>query len=318
MALSDFDQYTKTDPGWFGNGGREKAMLQGAEYGAGAGLLGPLLAIPGALVGAGVGAATYKDVPKPQSGQSFDEWLAAVREVDPKKADEIMYKSRSDPDGFAEWSKQQGFYVDPAVEKQKADTAREAAIRAQLDHFAQWANRPVDQLVKDPDVQRLMQSAQTTTANNDRLRGIEGGLSNANTEKAAMDSALAIENQRKQMYLQAAGAQLQDVNEVDDRREQARQFDVTGYNNSLQKQYDQKHGLYQTIGAVGGGLVGAGIGAVAGGPMGAAAGAGVGSSIGGGLVGSFAGPAPTYQSSVPAGYGGGGYTPSGGLSGRNY
>ena len=130
---------------------------------------------------------------QPKPGETFDGYMMRMQRLDSGYAAKLQEKLAGNPDFRNKFTAQ--FAQDPAQQKaqaeQEANAAREQQVRDQLDHFAQWANRPVDQLVKDPDVQRLMQSAQTTTANNDRLRGISGGLSNANTEKAAMDAERA-------------------------------------------------------------------------------------------------------------------------------
>lgn len=257
-------------------------------------------AIPGAIIGA---AAHDDSVPSPMPGESFEEWVARAEKARPGIGEHIMRKSRTDPNGFAKFKAQ--FAVDPAAAKaqQEADAkaAREAEARQGVDDFVKWANRPMDQMLQDPDVQRMVGSAQNTVRTSDRLAGVEGGLSNANSERAFMDAAMAIENQRKQMGLQAMNTQFNDIHQVNRLAEDARQFDVRGHNEALRNQHAAQTQQYQTIGAVAGTALG--FAPALAGPAGMAMlpyTVPAGASIGGGVGGSFAPAPPAYNPRPPS------------------
>lgn len=283
--------------------------------GAGAAIGGPLGFAPGALIGAGVGAATHKDIPQPKPGQSYEEWIAQVAEIDPEYAQSIQYKSRQDPAGFEQWKASKGFYVDKEAAA-KAD--REKQVRAGLDQFAQEMMRPLSaEDLNRPEVRMQLQQAQSASDRHARLSGFGGsGMSGANSEQAYMYARAQMEQQRKDMGLRATGMQLQDMSQVSDLRERARQFDVGQKMQADQRKRQQEQAMYEGVGGglgmVAGGLLGTfaapGIGTAAGAAMGARAGAG----LGGLAYGTFGSqPAPYTPSGGMSGYGGSDYSRGG-------
>lgn len=189
-----------------------------------------------------------------------------------------------------------GLYVTGAMAKKGLNTAGDAAagdqpqmegIDPELEEFYQMLKQPVNP--NSPYAKFALGNA-TTAANRDAAsRGIQGGLSGANTQQAYMNAYAGLDMQRQQQLQQALGMRMrnQDMNQM-------------RYDQQMAQWQQARQGPIKMLG----GLAGAGIGAFVGGPQGAMA----GYQMGGGLASEFAGMGqPNYYGAKPPSYGGGGY-----------
>ncbi len=165
----------------------------------------------------------------------------------------------------------------------------------------------------DPRYSRILDTIRAKVSTESLNRGIEGGLSKTAIARQLSDAALAIDQARQQMGLQALGMELADANQAIAYRDAMRQRAAEiAYRNAM-AQYQHGAGQAQMLGST----LGAGLGALIGSPLGPAgmlAGAAFGGQIGGGLAGGFYGPPPPYPG-YGYGYGGGDFGGPGGRGG---
>lgn len=188
----------------------------------------------------------------------------------------------------------------PGPDAAAAEAARGQAWRDQLQAFYAEMAKPLD--MNDPTVKRIQADVQGRSAMAANQRGIQGGLSNLNTEKALADSALGMQAQRQQLGVQALGLGLSDTQGLERLRQQGSQFDQQfaedkyRYDTGLSQQtFNGRSDLFRTGGSIIGGAIGA--------PFGLAGpGAAIGSGVGGLASGSWS-PAPRPMNP----YGSGGY-----------
>lgn len=160
-----------------------------------------------------------------------------------------------------------------------AEQSRGTQWRDQLQAFYAEMSKPLD--MKDPTVMRIQADVQGRSAMAANQRGIQGGLSNLNTEKALADSALGQQGARQQLGMQALGLGLNDTAGLERLRQQGSQFD----RNFGEDQYRYNVGLSQQTHA-GQQQFGQGVGSLIGGAIGLPFGlAGPGAQLGGGIGG---------------------------------
>jgi hypothetical protein len=154
------------------------------------------------------------------------------------------------------------------------------SIEQLLSEYLAELQKPIN--VNDPYIKQYLMASQNRAADRARLSGIEGGLSNLNTEHAHANALGQLEMQRKGMY--PAALQM-GINRD--------QYNQGRYMEDMLRQYQAQVGQAQGIGGLLGGIGGGALGFAVGGPAGMTAGAGMGAQIGGGLGGMTAGPPPS-------------------------
>lgn len=188
--------------------------------------------------------------------------------------------------------------------------------QAKLRAFADEMNKPLD--FNDPKVKIILAQATGAATQDASNRGIQGGLSVANTQQAQANAAAGMDAQRKQLGLQALSTSGSQGLGLAQLRENQYQYDSRAQYEQQMNQYNQARQANASGWGLAGGVVGGIAGAYFGGPAGAAAGYSAGSALGAGLGGSNYGPPPVDYSSATRGYNrsrSGSGRSSGGLSG---
>lgn len=274
----------------------------GAAVGSAAG---PVGTVAGAL-GAKEVVAVRDDV-KPQPGEGFEQWKERVGQKDPGIIAKFNAMPPEEQDRFMKQFPDYATNKDAKArgEKNAEDDARGKEWRGRLDEFYSWANKSPDEMAQEPEMQRMQQIVQMRAQNDSYSRGVSGGVSNLNSERAMQDALLQTSMQRKQMAGNAVGLGLNDTQGLERLREQARQFDVTGQMQADQQAYQLRAQQQALPFQIGGAVLGAVPGVATGNPMMAVSGAQAGGQIGAGAAGMFA-PAPPAYNPNPGGL----YTPS--------
>jgi hypothetical protein len=172
-----------------------------------------------------------------------------------------------------------------------------------LQQFADEMNSPLD--MNDPMVSNILQGARTSTMASLQDRGIQGGYSQNQAERSYIGAAAGLQQQRRQLGLQALNVGQGASSELLKQRYNMSRDSHNDLLKNYQWQDEQNQGLGSLIGGGLGGLLGGAGGFFLGGPAGAAAGAQTGfqagSSIGRGIGGMNQPPPPTFSYK---GYGG--------------
>jgi hypothetical protein len=161
---------------------------------------------------------------------------------------------------------------------QSAQTANPGKddVMAKIRAFADALTKPLD--INDPEYKAIITQAENRASDRARLQGIQGPISNANTQQMGMTAGMGFNEQRKQMGLSALGL----LNEADMGRQQLglqqKQFEAQqlaarrGQDLGMEAMYrEQQAAPWRTLGNVVG-TVGSAVGGIVTGGMGLAAG----------------------------------------------
>lgn len=201
--------------------------------------------------------------------------------------------------------------------KRKARELQQDEIIKKVTEFADLMNMPVDKLMQQPDVARMLNQGLETSMRSAMSTGAGmGGLSYANAQQAYSNALAGLHAQRQAAGQQALGNVYGMLS-----NQLATAEDIARYNQGLNLQFQEAEAMrrqqeyMQGLGVAQGraGMIGGVIGGIWGGPSGAAMGQQIGSGLGG-MRYQNQNPYKPYQFTYPSGT----RPQSGGMSSRQY